>query len=67
MPKHPRRVFYAPATFAEDIHRLDLRIKDVARVLAVSESSAKKYKSGQRRIPLYAAQKWQQYLQRQGA
>jgi predicted transcriptional regulator len=65
---HPQRVvFLAPATLAEDIRRLDLRIKDAARVLAVSERTLYAYKAGTRRIPRPTAQQWQRYLSQQGS
>lgn len=67
MPKHPRRVFYAPATFAEDIRTLDKTRKEVALVLGVAIKTVDDYKSGRRRIPKQLADQWQQYKHQQGA
>lgn len=65
--KDPRATFLDPAVLAADIRRLDLRIKDAARVLAVSERTIYAYKAGTRRIPRPTAQQWQKYIQQQGA
>jgi predicted transcriptional regulator len=63
----PRLVFLAPEILAADIRRLDLRIKDAARVLSVSERTIYAYKAGTRRIPKPTARQWQQFIQQQGA
>ena len=66
MPTIPRATFLDPAVLAADIRRLDLRIKDAARVLGVTPRMVQYLKAGQRRITRQQAELWQKQY-RQGA